>query len=422
MTRRLYATLLLLLPGLSAPLFATPTATLTSDHKAPYITQKVIVTLALGKIDRFSSLKVDPGDTSGFILVTPDLSENNAIADNMGIIERGPTFQFLLYPQKSGTLTLGPFALSYEIPPSLGQEARSVQTRTKALHLEIRRPPGAPNGAFVLVTPALTVHSHYRPDVARLKVGDAIERRIEIDAVNVPAVLIPPLETKASPPLKVYPGDPELTETPSTTDANRIDAYRIQKETFVAVEPGAATISGQDLYWFDGKTLHSATVAAKTITVTGVPKTVSGGNGDRSRRLLIAVLLPAALLIVGYYRYRRRWRDWDADRALRYRRSEAGRFEALGRIAAHGDPIAVYQAFYAWATIAMIDRKPLDFTRITTRYPEAKAAVEMLDQALQDQTRFDAGRFMRAMARLRPLVIRTRRHRQYALIDSLNPR
>lgn len=413
--------LFLLLLGLCAPLLAQPAPTLSTDRESPYVSEKVAVTLDLGKIDRFSGLKVDTGNTGGFILVIPDLTENNSISDNIGIVTRGPTFQFLLYPQRSGKLRVGPFALSYEIPPSLGRAARSVRARTNALTLDVRMPPGAPDGAFVLVTSKMTAETAYTPDVAQMKVGDVLQRTIIITALNVPDVLIPAVKTEKPAEFNVYPNDPLLTQTPSATDSSVITARRVQKESFVAISAGEADIPAQKLYWYDGKQLHTITIAGKNIMVEGVPVSHGAPQGRRVRYLVAILVLLSVLTSAGVFAYKRYLKTRFTARRDRYIHSEPGRFADLQSAVKDGGVTDVYAAFYRWANVAMTDTEALDFGVIVARYPQAEAPLALLEKPLQAGTDFDRTQLMTGLLDLREAVTRTRRKHPYNLIHSMNP-
>lgn len=411
---------LILLCLCSAAFAGTPT--LSVEKTQVYVTQKVVITLAV-KPDSIglSNLQVDTGDNRDIIMVVPNLTEDNSITNQFGMVIRGPTYQFVIYPQKAGALRVGSFALSYELPGGLGEPSKTVHFKTNALTLDVQAPKGAPEGAFVLVTPDLTVKTHYEPDVSRVSVGHAIERTIEIRAVNVPDVLIPAVKTKAPPGFNIYPGEPVLKETPSSTDANVTYAFRTQKDTFVAVSGGETEIPGQAIYWFDGSKLHKVSVAARKVGVAGAAKARESAGGGSFTRVVVILMLAGAGVFAAVLVYRRWGRRYLADRKTRYEQSERGRFEQLKSGVRTGDPIAIYRDFYSWADLAIADMNERTFVAIAARYPEAGAPLAILDHSIQGKADFDGTRFLAGMEKLRNAAIRNRHRHQFNLPVSLNP-
>jgi len=103
----------------------------------------------------------------------------------------------------------------------------------------------------------------------------------------------------------------------------------VQRESFVAISAGEAHIPAQKLYWYDGKQLHTITIAGKKIRVRGAPLS-HGLARSKKVQYLVAILVllsvPAASSVFAYKRYLKKWR---ADRKKRYIHSEQGRFDNL---------------------------------------------------------------------------------------------
>ncbi len=416
MTNRTFL-LLLILPLL----IWADSAVLTIEGKEFYVSQKIVATLTFNNTAfSFSDLNVDTGDNQNCIITKPDLNANNSIANSFGMVIQAPTYQFFIYPQKAGKLELKPFSITYNEVQNYSDDPQKVELKTNTLSIDIIVPEGAPEGAFVLVTPELNITTTYHPDTTEMKLGDAFERTIQTRAVNVPDVLMEAIDIQTPKEFKLYPNDPILKEEHSHTDAKITYAYRTQKENFIATTSGEALIPAKEIYWFDGIKLHTATIAQKKITVLGTTHSDEAKKKSSRNNVLPVILVLLLLLFVLLYLNRQKIKSFIETRKKYYNQSEEGLFHQLLKINKSGTVLEIYEAFYQWIPVAMNRTDLFSFEDIVTKEPTLKNSMDRLQKGLDNPKSFDRQAFEKDIKIQRGDTIKKISKEKYGLIGSMN--
>ncbi len=86
--------------------------------------------------------------------------------------------QFLLFPQRNGTIIVPAFQTRFAVAPAYGKPPVEQKLVTDPLRVEVRMPPGAEGLSMLISTTELNVNDKWSPALgdhhtAKVKVGDA---------------------------------------------------------------------------------------------------------------------------------------------------------------------------------------------------------------------------------------------------------
>ena len=258
------------------------------------------------------------------------------------------TRQYLVFPQRSGRLSLPGAILSaqvltaagrpnvYNTDPSSGAPlggspyaygALSVAiepltVRGEAIALDVRpRPSGAVTG-YWMPARRVSLTSEWRQSSTQARVGDALTLSVGLEAEGLPAEQLPDVASllEVPPGLKAYPDEPKL-DTSSRGDT--LIGRRAQSIALIADQPGRFTLPALALRWWDtGRNLpQEVTVPARTVLVLPAAAAVparaaappAGVTGSRRftmqepwRWVSLALALAWLATLSGWYGSRRR--------------------------------------------------------------------------------------------------------------------
>ena len=267
----------------------------------------------------------------------------------------GQRYELLLYPQRGGAIIVPAVPVDIEIKAwggGVGRETRRM--KTPPLEFQVQTPPGTSNFGGLISTTELSLEQTWEPDSGDFKVGDAIKRRVVVEAEGVAGMAFAPLEYVPIPGVGSYPSEPAVTDEVDRGELVR--GTRVESVTYVLQEPGPVVFPGLERSWWDleRKTLMRASVPSLSIEVA--PNlAAAGGPTDRSPqssrfpRILLAVAGISVLVVGILFRARqatviariRAWRAaWD-DREYAY-------FKRILRATRSDDSAATMTALMAW--------------------------------------------------------------------------
>jgi len=242
--------------------------------------------------------------------------------DDHGMVRRGSqaydvlTRRYLVFAQRSGTLSLPGAVLSAQILTSSGRNGRfnndpssgapitgpayaynalsvavePLLLRGDAIVLDVRPRPAGAVASYWLPARQVTLTSEWHPESQQAHVGDALTLSVAVQAEGLPAEQLPDVSTLITVPqgLKAYPDEPKLD------NANRGDMLvgrREQNIALIADQPGRFTLPSLQLRWWDTarNVAQEVTVPARTVVVlpagaaaaasrAGSPAPGSGGS------------------------------------------------------------------------------------------------------------------------------------------------
>jgi hypothetical protein len=233
------------------------------DEKKPYVNQQIIYTVKLFNSKRL--LDVDyqgPKVDNALIIPLGESKRYQAIQNNTNYVVEEQNYA--IFPQKSGTLSIiSPTftALVYDINP------QRIKVEDKTIKLNVQPIPSGIKGASWLPAKQVSLTETYENSTQTLSQGSTLTRTVTLEAVSIPAQLLPNLEFEETDGFSVYPE--------KGTDKNQVKQGQLTgstsfKVTYLFNKAGKAIIPELRLHWFNTETGKNevAVLAPRSIDIT----------------------------------------------------------------------------------------------------------------------------------------------------------
>jgi hypothetical protein len=221
------------------------------DPPDPYVQAEVTYTLRL-----YAAVS-----TGRATLTAPDVIEGDAIIERLtddreyDTVLDGRAFRvrerrYVIFPQSTGTVTIGPVVFEATVMPSRGF-ARVQRVRSRAVELDVRAavpPPLQFSGASWLPARAVTLTEQWQDDAAQFVVGVPRTRTIVIEADGLQEAQLPELAMPRSDDLRHYPGQAAVAR--EYTDQG-LRVRRQEPFAVIAQTPGAISVPAVELPWWN---------------------------------------------------------------------------------------------------------------------------------------------------------------------------
>jgi hypothetical protein len=296
-------------------------------------------------------------------LITPPNGQADKLTENIdGTPYFGLRLTYLISPTAAGEYNIPalPFSLR------LGQASAAIDVSTQALRFSVTAPAAGTAATSQLVASGVRIEQRLDKSATALKVGDRITRRIQIQADDAQAMLIPPVEFSEIPGLKRYLQPAEvsvLSNGRGSTDGGQ----RVDSVSYTVEEAGDYTLPAIELPWWDS---HSQ--QARSSSVPAVEFSASAGSSyqlpfsleadleklGRGRLIRVSrpfMLLTGALILLGFCAYLTRQhtraalqqlQNWRNRRHAQWLASEAFAWRELQR--ALGKQALPLSELYRW--------------------------------------------------------------------------
>lgn len=273
-------------------------------------------------------------------LITPPNGQADKLSEN---IDNTPYFglrlTYLISPTQGGEFSIP--ALPFSLRLGQASAAQAVSTEPIKFTVVDHSPAGTP--ASLLVARGVRIEQRVDKSATPLKVGDLIIRRIQIQADDAQAMLIPPVKFVDIPGLKRYPQPPEVS-TLSNGRGSTDGGQRIDSVSYVVDESGDYTLPAIELPWWDSSSQqarNSSVPAVEFDAETGsayqLPFSLDADLEKLGRGRLIKIsrpfmLLAGAFILLGLFAYltrqrlREKWQqlqNWQSRRHAQWLASEA---------------------------------------------------------------------------------------------------
>ncbi len=242
----------------------------------PYLQSQVIYTLRLyrnSETVNITQAQLAEPELADAVIAKMDEDHNytaNVKGVNYSIIER----KYVIFPQKSGKMTIKPLVLTAEVVsnarPSFNGLFNSTQTKrvvSKEITLDVKPVPANFTGTHWLSAEQLEIKQEWSGDFEQMKVGEPLTRTLSLQAKGATVSSLPELNAvKADDHLKTYPDQPILKEQKS---ADGLLALREEKIALIPSKIGSYTLPAIKIPWFNTKTNKTeiATIPETIITV-----------------------------------------------------------------------------------------------------------------------------------------------------------
>jgi hypothetical protein len=247
----------------------------------PYIQSQVIYTLRLyTKVDISQARLNEPELADAVIERLGEDSSYNAQVNgiNYSVTER----KYVIFPQKSGKLTIKPLVLTAEVVtnnrPSFNSFFNSQMTKTKrveskAITLEVKPVPASFTGKHWLSAEQLVLKQEWSGDIQQMKTGEPLTRTLTLVVNGTTVGQLPELNTTVTnDQLKAYPDQAVLQEQKK---ADGLLAFREEKIAMIPSKAGSYTLSALEVPWFNTKSqkMEIAKIPETTLTAVAVADT-----------------------------------------------------------------------------------------------------------------------------------------------------
>jgi hypothetical protein len=273
---------------------------------------------------------------------------------------------YLLYPQQAGEFRLPPaqFTVPYANAPPKSTEAHLA---LPALKFRASVPAAAQGLGYFLPTTRLTMQQKWNAPLNKLRVGDTVERTIEIAAVKMQGMFLPPLTMDAPQGIKVYIEEPHVQDQ-KTVRGEFVLGRRVQSAKYFLEKEGDYTLPAIELKWWNVATnrLVSASLPAAHMAVAPNPgyvvelppeaeaATVAKAEPASHRKLYRSITTVAlwALAVLGLvwmaYRYVPKVKRILDTKRTQYAQSEGAYFRSLIRACRRNDALGSYRWLLRW--------------------------------------------------------------------------
>lgn len=234
------------------------------DEPQPYVQSALLLTVRLHTDLPLQQASLDfSGSTDVLVQQIGKDQQSRELRD--GHTFNVVTRQYLLQPQRSGTLTLDGPTLSAEFADSSGGpfgndpffsgmlgRTKPIRLHGKPIELDVRARPAAATGSDWLPARSLTLEHALSPDPTSLHAGDPLTLHLHLRAAGLSGTQLPDLASKLRLPdgIKAYPDQARLD---SSVDADGIVGTRDQDIALIASQPGRYQVPELRVPWWDSK-------------------------------------------------------------------------------------------------------------------------------------------------------------------------
>jgi len=178
--------------------------------------------------------------------------------------------EFALFSQASGSLEIPPITARFSHRKGYTGPSFDASLKTEPASVVIQRPPGSENLGFLVTTDSLTIEETWSPPPGPLETGAVLKRTITQRAADLTGIALAPAPTAAPDGIRVYTGDPEVTDK---TERGEFTGERRETITYLVQQPGTHTLPAIRYNWWNPttQTLESKTLPAVTFTATAAP-------------------------------------------------------------------------------------------------------------------------------------------------------
>ena len=414
--------------------------TATLDQKQPYVQAADVLTVRLYADQPIFQASLDmPASSDVLVRQIGKDAQSTELRNGRSyqVVER----KYLLFPQRSGTLSLDGPVLDAQVQATGGNNpfgndpafgnlfgqmpiagmlsaTRPIRLHGKTITLDVLKRPAAATGANWLPAQNVTLQETWRPDSGAIHVGDPVTRHLQLTALGLTGAQLPDLGSLMQVPdgINIYPDQSSVKDA---IQGDTVLGSRDQDIALIATRPGRFELPEVKLNWWDTvhDVQHEVTLPARTLdilpaagggTATLPPPTVAAPTSpsqgaaigapiqirfDRNTVSRTWIWLSAALALLwvgtlfGWWYTRRRTPPAQAEKIKDPSPAEAprstGAFKAFKSACLNNDPHAARKNLMAWAATAWPANPPAGLNELSRRIGGAELieALRQLDRA-----------------------------------------
>lgn len=239
------------------------------DKQSAYVQEQVVYTLRLYSADHLASGDLtEPSPENAIVEGLGDTKKYFRMAYNQRYEVRER--QYLIFPQKSGQLTIEPQSFNGMLIDTRSRKRSRVRETSDAIRIDVKAPPGEFNGKIWLPATSLELSETWDKEPYDLSVGDSVTRTIEIRALGLLGSALPPFQKVELKGLKIYPDQPILESFEHDSGAQ---SRRSETSAMVAISPHEVTLPEVKIPWWDtvNDVQRVAVLPSRTFTIQPSP-------------------------------------------------------------------------------------------------------------------------------------------------------
>lgn len=363
------------------------------NKNKPYVNQQVIYTVKLHISRRLLDADYQgPQVDDALLIPLGDAKRYQTVLNNANYVVEEQNYA--IFPQKSGPLKIkSPVfkALVY------GLNSTNIQAQNKPITIDVQPIPATYKGSNWLPAKQLHLTQQYEHNNQTLNQNDTLIRTITLEAVGIPAQLLPKLNFENTEAFSVYP---EYGKEKTQVKQGELVGSTEIKVTYLFKKPGIVTIPELKLSWFNtdkgkeevallpsrtfdvipGKAQPNNTVMQNpnpTVTIPSIENLPSHTAPNHWSWLLTAAFGLAWLITLGLWAWTKRTKH-----------ANKGAYKAalseLKKACIACTPIEARDALLKWAALHWPDASVLNLSDLTrlTRDTHLKKQIHLLSQVL----------------------------------------
>lgn len=430
--RRFLILLILMLLKYSSALAAGDIVLRTSvQPEEAWVGQRVILQIdVLGsdgwtQITRFDDIEIP----SAYLMRTD--SQGTRLQETIdGTSYSGQRYEFSIYPQTAGTIEVP--AITVEVT-TRGQGADADdsvwQAQAPAVIILANIPAGAEKVRGLISTTQLTAEQNWQSLNETSKVGDAVERTISLQAVDISGMAFTPLAHEDISGVGIYPAQPAVQDS---SNRGSLIGSRTEVVTYVFEQAGEVRIPDIEFSWWniaDNK-LENVVLPGRLIQVAAGAGSVSDAGTLPVKQLKKPYLVPLVImfLLVVYVLYFfhkalvKRWVTWRMAR----KESEKGYFQLVEKSIRSKKSAAALRNIMRWLDRINDARYPAQLDVFISRYGDTRTR-KVVDQLLHgvavNEQLADPAQLLDVLSTARRNWRQARKQRQFGVkvLPTLNP-
>jgi hypothetical protein len=256
-----------------------------ASPEQPYVEAAVHLTVRLFTAETLYRADLELPE-NGNVLVKQIGSDESSETERNGRTYQVFTRHYLLFPLRSGKLTLAGPVLDAEIASSqrspfdpfggafFGGPLLAQPTRVygNSIVLAVRPRPAGAVGSYWLPARNVTFSAAWNPAKLTAQTGDPVTLDLDLQATGLTAAQLPDVVSLLNLPygLRAYPDQPTLDDS---TQGGTLTGSRDQTIALMADAPGHYTIPALTISWWDTQTnqARATTLPARTLTILPAP-------------------------------------------------------------------------------------------------------------------------------------------------------
>ena len=396
-----------------------------------WVGQRVILQIDVLGSDGWTQItRFDDIEISGAYLMRTD-SQGTRLQETIdGTSYSGQRYEFSVYPQAAGAIEIPVIGVEVTTRAAGIDSGASVQrAQTPAVTILSNVPAGAENIQGLVSTTQLTAKQNWRSPDEILEVGDALERTISLQAVDVSGMAFTPLAHEDIPGVGSYPAQPAVNDTSAR---GSLSGSRTEVVTYVFEQSGEVQIPDIKFSWWNlaNNKLEQVVLPGRIIQVVAGAGGVSGASMlalDQLQRnypvwLLIMLLLLVSILYFFRKTLKRHWVTW---RVIR-EESEKAYFQLAVKSIRSKNSAAALRNIMRWLDRINDARDPARLDAFINRYSDTRSK-EIVDQLLHgmavDEQLSDPAKLLDVLSTARRNWQQARKQRQFDanVLPGLNP-